>query len=678
MVTPSLRPPAIVAVLGGGNMGSGIAQACAQAGFSVRVRDVDAPSIARGRGLIEKMLGGAVERKKLTAAKRDDVLTRVSFTTDLAEAVGGAALVVEAVFEEESVKRALFAELAPLIDADTIVATNTSSLSVTALGEGFPHPGRFAGLHFFYPAAINKLVEIIGGSSTDPPTLVELERFCYLLRKIPIVAADRAGFCVNRFFVPYLNESARIAEENGASLATIEEVGRELFGATLGPFELMNVTGIPIAYHAESSLYRAFGPAYAPSKLLEEQFRGGKPWPWKETTVEPEKKAAVRDRLLGLTVGIATRLVEEGVATAEATDRGATVGLRRKWGPFAQLSSVGISEGLALVEAYARRWPGNFPVAAALRERAARGERRWPLALVRVERNGPIAWVLLDRPEVLNSLNTELLTQVDSTFRELESSPGLRVVVLAGSSPVFAAGADIEEMSKKTLAEGVEFGILGQRVAERVERFPDSGDRPGRGLRLRRWPRARARRRLHRRRRGRPARAPRGRAGDPPRDGRGDASHPTHRSGADEVPRLYGRPRERRGGVPPRLRHPGRARRDGSRGGRCDRRDDRRERPPRGAVGEAGDRPRDGRVHRERPPPRGRVGGSHVRDGRPHRGDAGVPRTPATEVRGKVARLLAARGEERPVLVGGEERSGGDRRRTPTCGRSSPRRTGTG
>ncbi len=234
----------------------------------------------------------------------------------------------------------------------------------------------------------------------------------------------------------------------------------------------MNVTGVTIAYHAESSLFRAFGPAYAPSKLLEEQFRSGKPWPWKETPVEPEKKAAVHDPLLGLTIGIATRLVEEGVATAEATDRGATVGLRRSWGPFAQLSSTGIAEGLALVDTYARRWPGNFPVANALRERAARGEREWPLALVRVERNGPVAWVLLDRPEVLNSLNSALLLQVESTFRELESSPGVRAVVLAGSSPVFAAGADIEEMSKKTLAEGVDFGFLGQRVAERVERFP--------------------------------------------------------------------------------------------------------------------------------------------------------------------------------------------------------------
>lgn len=472
MVPPSLRPPATVAVLGGGNMGSGIAQACAQAGFAVRVRDVDAPSIARGRGLIERMLTGAVERKKLTPAKRDDVLARVTFTTDLSEAVRGAALVIEAVFEEESVKRALFAEVAPLVAPDTIVATNTSSLSVTALGEGFPHPGRFAGLHFFFPAAINKLVEIVGGSSTDQSTLVELERFCYLLRKIPIETADRAGFCVNRFFVPYLNESVRLFEENVASLATIEEVGRELFGATLGPFELMNVTGIPIAFHAESSLYRTFGPAYAPSRLLEEQFRAGKPWAWKATSVEPEKKGVVRDRLLGLTLGIATQLVEEGVATAEATDRGATVGLRRSWGPFAQLSSIGISEGLSLVESYAHRWPGNFPVAVALRERSARGERRWPLALVRVERKGPIAWVLLDRPEVLNALNTELLTQLESTFRELEASPGLRVVVLAGSSPVFAAGADIEEMSHKTLAEGVEFGALGQRAAERIERFP--------------------------------------------------------------------------------------------------------------------------------------------------------------------------------------------------------------
>ena len=472
MTGSSLRPPAVVAVLGGGNMGSGIAQACAQAGFTVRVRDIDESAIARGRGLIEKMLAGALERKKLTPAKRDEAMARLSFTTELADAVRDADLVIEAVFEEAEVKRAVFAEIAPLVGPTTIVASNTSSLSVTQLGEGFPRPERFAGLHFFYPAAINKLVEIIGGAATDRATLDELERFCFLLRKIPIRTLDAAGFCVNRYFVPYLNEAARLAEEGVASLATIEEVGRETFGASLGPFELMNVTGIPIAFHAESSLYRSFGPAYAPARLLEQQFRAGQPWPWRTTEVDPAQKAAVRDRLLGLTLGIATRLVEEGVATPEAVDRGAVVGLRRSVGPFAQLSQIGVPEGLALVEAYAHRWPGNFPVSQSLRERAARGERSWPLRLVRVERDGPIAWVLLDRPEVLNSLNSELLEQIDAAFRSLEHDHGVRVVVLAGSSPVFAAGADIAEMERKTLAEGIDFGFVGQRVAERVERFP--------------------------------------------------------------------------------------------------------------------------------------------------------------------------------------------------------------
>ncbi len=472
MAVRSLRPPGPVTVLGGGNMGSGIAQACAQAGFSVRVRDIDDAAVERGRAILGKMLEGAIARRKMTPARRDEILGRITFSTDLAGALDGTSLVIEAVFEDEGVKRALFHEVAPGVSADAIVATNTSSLSVEALGTGFPHPHRFAGLHFFYPAQVNKLVEIIGGPSTDPETLAELERFCYLLKKVPITTKDSAGFCVNRFFVPYLNEAVRLAEEETASLATIEEVGRELFGATLGPFELMNVTGIPIAFHAESSLFRAFGPAYAPAKLLESQFRSGKPWAWKETTVEPEKKDAVRRRFLGLTIGIATRLVEEGVAAAEATDRGATVGLRRASGPFAQLSSLGIAEGLEVVEEYSKRWPGNFPVSEELRRRAKRGERHWPLSYVRVERKGPVAWVMLDRPEVLNSLNSEVLRELESTFRSLENDRHLRVVVLAGTSPVFAAGADIAEMEKKSPAEGVAFGFLGLKAAERIERFP--------------------------------------------------------------------------------------------------------------------------------------------------------------------------------------------------------------
>jgi enoyl-CoA hydratase/3-hydroxyacyl-CoA dehydrogenase len=471
MAPRSIAPPAVVAVLGAGNMGSGIAQACAQAGFRVRVRDVSDAALARGRSIVEQTLEGGIRRKKITAAKRDEVLGRIAWVRDAADAVRESALVIEAVFEEEAVKRALFAEVASAAPAEALVATNTSSLSVSRLSEGFPEPGRFAGLHFFYPAAINKLVEVIGGERTDPRTLGELERLCYALRKVPIRVRDSAGFAVNRFFVPYLNEAARMADEGLASLGTIEEVGRECFGTALGPFELMNVTGIPIAFHSESSLAAAFGPAYVPSKRLAAQFRAGTPWPWKESEVEPSKKADVRDRFLGLTFGIVTRLVEEGVASAEAVDRGAVVGLKWSKGPFALLNSVGLSNGLALVRAQAARWPNAFPVSRELVERAERGEAAWPLHSVRVERRGPVAWVLIDRPEVLNSLNSDVLRDLDGTFRSLEAEAGLRCVVLAGSGPVFAAGADIGEMEAKDLDEGRAFGFVGQSVCKRIEEF---------------------------------------------------------------------------------------------------------------------------------------------------------------------------------------------------------------
>jgi len=471
-VTGPLLPPSKVAVMGAGTMGAGIAQAFAAAGYQVRVRDVDDAAVGRGRSLLDRSLAGAVERRKMTPSARDELAGRIGFTTSVAEAVGDASLVVEAVFEDERVKQALFSEVSSLVGPEAIVATNTSSLSVTGLGRTFPNPGRFAGLHFFFPAAINKLVEVVGGETTSRETIAELSRVSVRLGKLPIETADRAGFCVNRFFVPYLNEACRLVEESVASMATIEEVGRETFGATLGPFELMNVTGIPIAFHANSSLARAFGPAYAPSPLLERQFHDGRPWAWRDTKVEPERRSVVRERLLGQTIGIATRLVEEGVATAESVDRGALVGLRRKHAPFAQLSALGLTEGARLAEAYATRWGSDFPVSAELRERAHRGERAWPLRLVRVERQGPIAWVLLDRPEVLNALSSEVLGQVDRAFTDLGREADLRVVVLAGTGGVFAAGADIAEMAAKTPEEGIAFGFVGQSVARTIETFP--------------------------------------------------------------------------------------------------------------------------------------------------------------------------------------------------------------
>ncbi|MGA7923103.1 MAG: enoyl-CoA hydratase-related protein [Thermoplasmata archaeon] len=470
-VIQQVTPPSVIAVLGSGNMGNGIAQSCAQAGFTVRVRDVSDDMLARGRGLLEKTLEGGVKRRKLTPSQRDAILARVEFTTDLGRAVSEARVVIEAVFEDEAVKREVFQAIQPLVRPETWVATNTSSLSVARLAEGFPNPERFGGLHFFFPAAVNRLVEVIGGPSTSEVTLAGFESLSYRLRKVPIRVRDSPGFAVNRYFVPYLNEATRLAQEEVASFATIEQVGREAFGTTLGPFELMNVTGIPIAYHSETSLARGLGPAYAPTDALRRQFESGQPWDWASTTVDPSKFDAVRDRFLGLVFGISTRLVEEGVASPEAVDRGAKVGLRWSQGPFARLSEAGLPEGVRLVEGYAKPMGGAFPVSAELRARVARGETTWPLRFVRVEREGPVVWVLLDRPEVLNSLNSAVLSQLSNVFSELDEDRSVRVVVLAGSSPVFAAGADVAEMARKDLAVGREFGFVGQAVCRQIDEF---------------------------------------------------------------------------------------------------------------------------------------------------------------------------------------------------------------
>ncbi len=471
MAAPQISIVQPVAVLGAGNMGSGIAQACAEAGFQVRLYDLEDSILARARDRIAAMLQGAVDRRKLSGTERDKILARIGATTDLAAAVREVTLVVEAVFEEEPVKRELFARLAPVVGGEAVVATNTSSLSVTRLQRDFPAPGRFAGMHFFFPAAINRLVEVVGGERTAPATVRALEGFSYRLHKIPIRVEDRAGFAVNRFFVPFLNEATRLADERVATLATIESVGRELFGTKLGPFELMNQTGVAIAYHSMRSLEASFGRAYAPTASLRQQFEATKPWPWKESAVEPDRTEPVRERLLGLVFGIATQLAEEGVATPEATDRGAVVGLRWKRGPFAMLSDLGLPRGLELVERYAQRWGPDFPVARTLRDRVARGEARWPLRWVRVEREDSVAWVLLDRPEVLNALNSEVLAQIDQAFQSLEPVAELRAVILAGSSPVFAAGADIAEMAAKDAAAGRAFGFFGQSVCKRIEEF---------------------------------------------------------------------------------------------------------------------------------------------------------------------------------------------------------------
>ncbi len=457
-----------VCVVGAGNMGSGIAQAWATAGCNVLLYDVADGAVERARDRIRQGLERRVAAGKTSQARVDQILGRITPAPDLQAAAAASHLVVEAILEDLNAKRALFRQLGDGCPATTILATNTSSFRVADIAAAAAHPERVVGLHFFFPAAVNALVEVVPGPQTSPETAAAASAAVAALGKLPIDTADSPGFCVNRFFVPWLNEACRLLEEGVASAAAIDASAREAFGIGMGPFALMNATGPPIALHSQRTLHEAFGDFYAPSDALARQVESGQPWP-----IDAAAEGApveVRERLLATVFLIASQLEAEGVATRRDTDLGAVTGLRWGAGPFRMMNDVGLAEVHRMVSALAARHGIDVP--GRLAELAATGGT-WPLPVVQVEMldEGRVARVMLDRPERRNSLAPDMLEGLAGALDELEAG-GARAVILTGRGNVFAAGADIPGMLDLDSLAAAAYTEQGARVLERLESLP--------------------------------------------------------------------------------------------------------------------------------------------------------------------------------------------------------------
>jgi enoyl-CoA hydratase / 3-hydroxyacyl-CoA dehydrogenase len=456
-----------VVILGSGNMGSGIAQAASTAGYRVHMVDTKQELVEAGFQRIRAPLQKRVDSGKMAQAEVDRIVGGIHGTTDIESAVKDADLVIEAVFEEFKVKEDVFRRVATAAPKTCIVATNTSSLSVTQLAHAFGDATRFGGLHFFNPAAVNKLVEVVRGQGTSPETFQALWDFALRLGKVPIETKDSFGFCVNRFFVPFLNESCRLLEEGVADAATIDAAANEALGTGMGPIALMNFTGIPIAYHAQETLHQAFGKFYAPSALLRKHFESKQPFQITGTP-DPAKFAVVQERLLGVLFGIATHLVEEGVATREATEKGAQLGLRWATGPFSLMNKVGTPVALRHVRAVHQSWGDAFRVPPTLEDVAGRGGA-WTIRNVLLEVHDRVAIITIDRPEALNALNPKVLRELEEAIDRVEADRNVRAVVLTGSGNAFVAGADIKTMANQSAVESLGMTQLGQRVMRKLE-----------------------------------------------------------------------------------------------------------------------------------------------------------------------------------------------------------------
>ncbi len=340
------RPVQKLAVIGAGNMGSGIAQKIATEGFPVILVDLDDDKVARGVEIIRTTLKEGVERRIFRPEQAKEIESRIEGTSDWSR-LSDVDLVVEAVFEDEAVKKSVFTRLEEHCSPEAILATNTSSFLVTELADGMKNPERFVGLHYFYHPAKNRLVEVVPGRATSEYATQRAWTLQEQIGKTPIASADASGFVVNRYFVPWLNEAVRLLEEGAADIPTIEASCKKTFRIGMGPFELMNVTGVPIAMHAANTLGEKFGPFYSPTRALRDQVALGENWKT-DGEADESKFAAIEERMLGAVYFVAAGLVDEKVSTIEDTDIGARVGLRWPAGPFQMMNRTGVANSAAL------------------------------------------------------------------------------------------------------------------------------------------------------------------------------------------------------------------------------------------------------------------------------------------------------------------------------------------
>lgn len=365
------------AVIGAGTMGSQIAHCLSLAGIPVNLMDLDEAVVQRGLEAIRKIYQTSVEKGKITAAEMSQKMALISVGADY-DALKDADIVVEAVFEEMDVKREVFSSLDAACSPRALLASNTSSLSISALGAMTRRPEKVIGMHFFNPVYAMKLVEVVPGLATAPQTVSAVIELSKIVRKVPIRVSECPGFVVNRLLMPYLNEALFALQEGAASPKEVDDA-MKAFGMPMGPYELLDMIGIDVAERVSYVLYDAFGLRMPVAALLTELVKenrlgrksgagiyhyDGKKEEGLPKIIQQIQKYTGRtgtlfspERLLLFMINEAAIGLQEGAATAEDIDLAMILGTgfpQDKGGPLHYADQVGLDLVLEELQRYVR------------------------------------------------------------------------------------------------------------------------------------------------------------------------------------------------------------------------------------------------------------------------------------------------------------------------------------
>ncbi|MEA2156173.1 MAG: enoyl-CoA hydratase / 3-hydroxyacyl-CoA dehydrogenase [Solirubrobacteraceae bacterium] len=471
------------AVVGAGTMGGEIAQVVASAGIPVILKDVKQEfvdlGLTKAAEVTRAQLGGLVHKQKITQEQADaqaaEILGRISGTTEY-EGFGDVDFVIEAVPERMTIKQAVLGELDAVIPGHAIIASNTSALSISEMAEATARPDKVVGFHFFYPASMMRLVEIVEGADTSPETMQTATTFAQTIRKMPIACGEEPGFVVNRILMSAISEVWRFQEDNGLSIKAIDDAVAASRIAPMGPFFLTDLLGLDTVLHVAEHMLASYGASFhvhsgmaqlvAAGELGAKTGKGfydnGRPRSEGETEFDADELA---QRFVLKAFVEACLVLEEGMATIRDIDLGMMAGAGMIPPPFARADQTGLDEVLAALERATQEWGERYAPPLILRRLVAQGrlgaksgqgffaykrpdEGFEQGEAVALETRGATAIAWLDNPPA-NSLSPKVIAELGRIWDHVDADDSIRALIIASANPMlFCAGADIKAFTK--------------------------------------------------------------------------------------------------------------------------------------------------------------------------------------------------------------------------------------
>jgi enoyl-CoA hydratase/3-hydroxyacyl-CoA dehydrogenase len=489
-------------VLGAGAMGAQIGALAAESGFNVVIRDIEEKFIERGRQIVNANFDKRISRGRFTEDGKKQVLSRITFMTDLKEAVKDADYIIEAVPEILSLKQKVFGEVSEYCRPDAVFATNTSSLSITEIAKGLKHPEQLVGTHFFNPPQVLVLLEIIKGEKTSKEAIEIADYVAKKMNREIVHVKDGPGFLVNRIWVTMANEADwAVSYGEAKDNFVVDSAARYKLGLPMGLLEIDDVLqggAIDTRYHVLEHFREVFGESYRAAPMTEKAYKAGHfgkrsgagfyDWSPGKVNEIPMNAGADFDPIRFLAIGVneCAKLIETESTTKEEIDRGVLTGLNYPRGILRIADSVGLDKIVAeLDRLYALYKEDRYKASALLAGMVKAGKvgRRvgegfytygpgeYEFVKVEINKETRVAKLILNRVNKANALNYDFILEIGKALDVLEQDDNVGAVVITGAGANFCAGADVSTFASQNVKTVLQFTEAGQDLYTRMETY---------------------------------------------------------------------------------------------------------------------------------------------------------------------------------------------------------------